>query len=70
MAGNKIFFKGDSRVNLVMEQFLRLALHCGLPPQDVDMMFGNGRATETVLRNGNFRNTQFTGSSTVAEHLC
>jgi len=69
MTGNKLFFKGDSRVNVVMEQFLRLALHCGMPATDVDMMFGNGSATETILRSGNFRNTQFTGSSTVAEHL-
>ncbi|CAD8062267.1 unnamed protein product [Paramecium primaurelia] len=69
ITGNKVFFKGDSRVNVVMEQMLRLALHCGLPATDVDMLFGNGEATEFILRQGNFRNTQFTGSSKVAEHL-
>lgn len=36
---------------------LRLALHCGLPATDVDMLFGNGEATEYILRQANFRNT-------------
>jgi 1-pyrroline-5-carboxylate dehydrogenase len=69
IAGNKIFFKGDNRVNVVMEQFLRLALYCGLPAEDVDMMFGGAKATEQILKGAKFRNTQFTGSSVVAEHL-
>lgn len=47
-----------------------MAIHCGLPATDVDMMFGNGPATELVLTQGNFRNTQFTGSSKIANHLC
>lgn len=40
MCGNQVFLKGDSRVAVVMEQFLRMALHLGLPPLDVNMMYG------------------------------
>ncbi|CAD8073641.1 unnamed protein product [Paramecium sonneborni] len=69
MTGNKVFFKGDNRVNVVMEQMLRLALHCGLPEKDIDMLFADGKQTEYILKKGNFRMTQFTGSSIIAEHL-
>lgn len=33
------------------------------------MLFADGKSTEYVLREANFRNTQFTGSSKVAEKL-
>lgn len=49
MVGNRVFFKGDNRVNVVMEQFLRMALHLGLPPNDLDLMFGHGKAVENIL---------------------
>lgn len=69
MTGNKVFFKGDSKVNVVMEQMLRLALHCGLPATDINMLFADREPTEYILKKANFRNTQFTGSSRSAEKL-
>jgi len=46
-----------------------MALHLGLPPTDVEMIFANAKATEKVLVEGQLRNVLFTGSSKVAEHL-
>lgn len=32
----------DEKVQIVFEQFLRLLLHCGLPTNDVDLLWSNG----------------------------
>lgn len=68
-AGNKVLLKADSRVSLVMEQFLRLLEQAGMPAEDLDIIHADGQTTEKILVNGPFRLTQFTGSSHVAERL-
>ena len=42
MTGNKVFFKGDNRVNVVVEQFLRMCINLGMPATDIEMIFANG----------------------------
>lgn len=70
MAGNKLLAKVDSRVSIVIEQFLRLMLHCGLPPTDLDLIHCDGANAEKIIRmTPEIRNIQFVGSSRVAEHL-
>ena len=36
--GNKVLLKVDSRVSAVIEQFLRLLIHAGLPATDIDLI--------------------------------
>mmetsp|Transcript_9904 Transcript_9904/g.8439 ORF Transcript_9904/g.8439 Transcript_9904/m.8439 type:complete len:309 (+) Transcript_9904:237-1163(+) len=67
--GNKLVFKGDPRVSIVMDQFLRLMDHCGAPPTDIDFINSGGQVMERVLLGANIKMTQFTGSSKVAHHL-
>lgn len=70
ITGNKITVKVDSRVSLVIEQFVRLLIECGLPPSDLDLIHSNGINTEKFIRmTPEIRMLQFTGSSTVAERL-
>ena len=67
--GNRPLVKADSKVSVVFEQFLRLLIHSGLSPKDIDLIHCRGErmgdlldeATDTV------RMIQFTGSSHVAE---
>ncbi|CAN0159314.1 unnamed protein product [Ectocarpus fasciculatus] len=40
--GNKVIFKTDSKVSVVMEQTLRLFHHCGMPVEDVDFINCDG----------------------------
>lgn len=72
LAGNKILTKVDSKVALVMEQFVRLMLECGLPPQDLLLLHADGPNTEKMVRllGDDLRMLQFTGSNNIAEHLC
>lgn len=67
--GNRPLVKVDEKVAIVMEQFLRLAIDCGMPAEDVDYLYSNGRVCNEVLIGGNARMTLFTGSQAVAEHL-
>lgn len=67
--GNKPVLKPSEQVSIVMEQFLLLLHHCGMPMTDVDFLNGRGPVAEHVIVNTPVRLTQFTGSSTVAEHL-
>ena len=69
IAGNKLLFKGDQRVNIVMEQFYRMAFECGLPREDIDILNCGGEATEYVLKKAPLKNLLFTGSAKIAEHL-
>ena len=71
--GNSVVIKGDSKVSIVMQEFLKLAFSCGLPPSDVafvnaeagDMYeFVREMADKDVLRM-----LQFTGSSRAAHAL-
>ena len=57
------------QVSVVMDQFLKLMLHCGMPPHDVDFLNGQGTVVHQVLMAGKPRSTLFTGSQRTAEML-
>lgn len=67
--GNKVVFKTDSKVSIVMEQTIRLLHHCGMPTEDIDFINCSGGVMHGVLTSAQPRVTQFTGSSKVAEVL-
>jgi len=67
--GNKTLVKVDSKVSICYQEFLNLALKCGLPKNDISLIHTNGPNMEHLLLNSNLRMTQFTGSSRVGEHL-
>lgn len=70
MMGNMPTLKADSKVSIVMEQFIRLLIHCGMPPEDMSFINSSGPVMGELIERADFRTTQFTGSSTIAEHLC
>ena len=53
----------------MVEQLLRLLQHCGAPATDVDLIHGDGRVVNAILKQGQPRSTLFTGSQAVAEEL-
>jgi len=61
-------------VSVVMEQFLRMLIHCGMPASDVDFINCGGRTMGELITRGPYRVTQFTGKvadgSEVAEAKC
>jgi len=67
--GNKPVLKGDTRTNFVLEQWVRMMHYCGLPKEDLDFLYADGPVMEKILVKGEVRNTLFTGSSKVGEHL-
>jgi 1-pyrroline-5-carboxylate dehydrogenase len=67
--GNKPLLKPSEQVSIVMEQFLRLLHHCGMPKTDVDMLICKGPVAQQVITETPVRLTQFTGSSKVGELL-
>lgn len=67
--GNKPTVKVDSKVSLVMDQFLRLLTHCGMSPKDVDFINCDGPVMGQLIDQGPYRLTQFTGSSRTGELL-
>jgi 1-pyrroline-5-carboxylate dehydrogenase len=69
MMGNRPTLKCDSVVAPVMEQLVRMLIHCGMPATDMDLLHSDGPVAGELIGKDNFRVTQFTGSSTVAELL-
>ena len=69
--GNRPLVKVDSKVSVVFEQFLRLLIHCGLSPNDIDLIHCRGSRMGELISSAadQIRMVQFTGSSTVAEHV-
>jgi 1-pyrroline-5-carboxylate dehydrogenase len=67
--GNKPLVHVDKRVSIVIEEFVRLLHHCGLPLADVDLIHGNGGTVGEILAQAKPASTLFTGSKKVAEHL-
>ena len=57
------------RVSLVVEMFVRMLHHCGMPMNDVDLIHGNGKVVGDILKAADVRSTLFTGSAKVAEIL-
>jgi 1-pyrroline-5-carboxylate dehydrogenase len=69
VVGNKPLLHVDHRVSVVMEQFLRLMIECGLPKSDFHFINGSGIGFEQTLLNYNPKMTLFTGSNKVANIL-
>lgn len=69
--GNRPLIKPETKVSVVLEQFLRLLIHAGLNPADVDMIHCRGTLMGQLIEKArdHIRLVQFTGSSGVAEHL-
>lgn len=69
--GNRPLVKVDSKVSVVFEQFLRLLIEAGLPPEDVDLIHCRGEVMGKLLDAAvaDLRMVQFTGSSSVAERI-
>lgn len=60
--GNKVVFKGDPKVSVVMEQAIRMLHACGLPKEDLDFINGGGPVMQELLVQAQPRMTQFTGA--------
>ena len=69
--GNLPCLKPSEPCAVVVEQFVRLLHHCGLPMDNVDILNGRGPTAQQLICGVDtpIRLTQFTGSSKVAEHL-
>jgi 1-pyrroline-5-carboxylate dehydrogenase len=69
--GNRPLVKVDSKVSVVFEQFLRLLHQAGLAAEDVDLIHCSGPEMGKLLdkAKNSIRLVQFTGSTTVAEHV-
>jgi len=69
--GNRPLVKVDSKVSAVFEQFLRLLIDCGLPPDDVDLVHCRGANMGKLIESAaaSIGMVQFTGSSGVAERI-
>lgn len=67
--GNKVLVKPDVKTAMPLEQFIRLLHHCGLPKEDLDLIYADGPVMENILKKTPVRQTLFTGSSNVGEHL-
>ena len=62
--------KPAEKTSIVMEQFLRMLHHCGMPHNDCDLLNGSGATMEGLLTKPDLvQLTQFTGSSHVGEKL-
>lgn len=69
MMGNRPTLKAASTVSIVMEQLVRMLVHCGMPPSDMDFIHAGGRTVGELIGQNAFRLSQFTGSCEVAEAL-
>ncbi|QDZ19626.1 aldehyde dehydrogenase [Chloropicon primus] len=67
--GNKPVLKVDTKVSVVMAEFLKLLNHCGMPLGDLCFINCDGETMHELLMRSDPRNTLFTGSSRVAELL-
>jgi len=67
--GNRPLVKVSLKVSVVFEQFLRLLIHCGLDPNDIDLIHCRGKRMGELISSAadKVRLIQFTGSGSVAE---
>lgn len=67
--GNRPLVKSATTVDVVIEEYVRLLIHCGLDPNDLDFIHCGGRTMGRLIEKANdtIRLVQFTGSSHVAE---
>lgn len=69
MMGNKPVIKPAGTVAVVLEQYVRMLIACGMPMEDMDFLCASGATTGSLINQGPYRVTQFTGSCEVAEQL-
>jgi 1-pyrroline-5-carboxylate dehydrogenase len=67
--GNKPLLKPSENVSVVMEQFIRLLIACGMDSNDVDFLNCQGPVAQEIIVETPMTMSQFTGSSRVAELL-
>ena len=67
--GNKVLHKSDSKTAPVMEEFIRMLIYCGMPPEDVNFIHVQDSLFDKIYDMCDIRMTQFTGSTKVAEYL-
>ncbi len=67
--GNKPVIKGSETTSIVIEQFVRMLIACGMPASDLDLLHAQGPVMGELIERAPIRNIQFTGSSEVAELL-
>ena len=67
--GNRPLIKAATTVCVVIEQFLRLLIHAGLSPTDVDLIHCRGSVMGRLFESAghDLRLVQFTGSAGIAE---
>jgi 1-pyrroline-5-carboxylate dehydrogenase len=67
--GNRPLLKSATTVDVVIEQFLRMMIYCGLDANDLDLIHCGGRTMGRLIEEAknDVRLVQFTGSSQVAE---
>ena len=61
--GNKPLVHVDHRVCVVIEQFVRLLLDCGMPKTDLELLCGPGTTVGHVMEQAQPRSTLFTGAA-------
>jgi 1-pyrroline-5-carboxylate dehydrogenase len=47
--GNKVLLKSDTRTGVVMENFVKLLLHCGAYPDSFNLIHCGGKVMENIL---------------------
>jgi len=67
--GNHCTTKVDWKVQIAMEQFLRMLHHVGLPKEDVNLIYCDGPVMNDLVVRGESRMCLFTGSQPVADKL-
>jgi len=67
--GNQPLCKVDSKVAIVMEQFIRMLHHAGLQTTDIDYIYSDGPVMGELMVRGESRMCLFTGSQAVADKL-
>lgn len=68
--GNRPMLKVDEKVSIVMEQFVRMLIECGMPAEDMDLLYSDGMVANALLLRSAPRMLLFTGSQHIAEKLC
>eukprot|EP00831_Metopus_contortus_P002779 TRINITY_DN1102_c0_g1_i5.p1 TRINITY_DN1102_c0_g1~~TRINITY_DN1102_c0_g1_i5.p1 ORF type:complete len:570 (+),score=81.22 TRINITY_DN1102_c0_g1_i5:2-1711(+) len=67
--GNKVIVKANSKTTIIMEEFVRMLIYCGMPLTDCDLIHCAGDKFEKLYSMVPIRMTQFTGSGDIAERL-
>lgn len=55
LAGNKLTMKSNTKTSIVMEEFVRFAIACGMPPTDVDFLNCGHKEIEDIVKKDVFR---------------